>query len=160
MSRADQRERYHRQAIEAERTHREALMRELERVRQLTPTEIRSLFAVYPPLRRLIWILADAADLQDPLTGRAIDGSSPLVKTKGGNSRDEGASTRSDRMRVRRWITRLEGITRSFEQEIGGQPVEDSTPVRLICYRKSCKGRGRHQPWGVSECKWCGREFQ
>ena len=148
-----------RQQVEAERQHREAVTKELERARSMMSVEIRSLMGQYPPLRRLLAILTEAAALQDPQKGRAIDGASPLVRAKGSVPGDEGAATRQHRMRVRRWIRRLEGITRDFEQEIGGQVPEDVEVVRLQCWRKSCAGRGRHQPWGATKCKWCGREF-
>lgn len=60
---------------EREKHHRtrQELRTELERVWRLVPTHYISLMGVYPPLRKLLHVLAEAADLQDPTKGAAYE---------------------------------------------------------------------------------------
>jgi hypothetical protein len=52
---------------------RNELQAEIERIWRLVPGYKISLMGVYPPLRRLFHVLAEAADLQDPSRGAAYE---------------------------------------------------------------------------------------
>jgi hypothetical protein len=66
----------HKQLKDEKKAHartRTELQAEIARTWRLVPSHYINLMGVYPPLRRLLHVLAEAADLQDPSRGAPIE---------------------------------------------------------------------------------------
>ena len=72
---------------------RTELQQELQRVWRLVPAHYISLMGVYPPLRSLLHILAEAADLQDPSRGAPVE---DTMRTQFVHTGDQASSSSTE----------------------------------------------------------------
>lgn len=168
---------------------RRMLQREIERVWRLVPSHYITLMGVYPPLRKLFHVLAEAADLQDPSRGAPIE---DVMRTQfvhvGDNastSHTEAAVSSHARVRhntqiirtemesLRKYFTKLlEDKARTLARLVGSEEWEYELPDAPVCWRKTtdkdgniiweCPMRGRKQPYSAwyNGCGGCQREFE
>jgi hypothetical protein len=160
-----------------ERRSNAVLKQELDRVWRLVPGGFIDLMGVYPPLRKLLHVLAEAADLQDPSRGAPVEdtmrteyiSSGPRASTSQtergvlmhhrarSNVRFMGAEMESLR---RRFVELLDDKTRDLANLISAEQWEYAPPSKPVCWRKDCTHRGRKQPYRIEECAGCGRRFE
>lgn len=143
---------------------RKELQQELERVWRLVPSHYISLMGVYPPLRKLLHVLTEAADLQDPSRGAPIEDTmrTQFVHTgdrASSSSTEAGVLThRQHRAAVEEITKQLEWLTDKVSKLIPGPEWEYVLPER-VCWRKVCSKRGVKQSY-VARCAGCGRYFE
>lgn len=163
------------------RTRRE-LQEEIERVWRLVPSHYINLMGVYPPLRKLLHVLAEAADLQDPSRGAPVEDTmrTQFVHTgeRASTSMTESASQHGYyRQRVRDFSKDLRIVADAIRSDIdtklgdlasraggslGLSEWEYELPDRPVCWRKGCAKRGVKQPYSAwsNGCTGCNREFE
>jgi hypothetical protein len=121
---------------------RNLLQSEIDRVWRLVPSHYVNLMGVYPPLRLLLRILVEAADLQDPSKGAAYEDTMRTEYTPDGETltqTERGVLThRRHRATVVKMNDELDWLTHKLSKLIPGTEVE------------------YHPPQGECECG-CGR---
>ncbi len=116
---------------------------EIERIWRLVPGYWINLMGAFPPLRKLLHILAEAADLQDPSKGAPYEDTMRTEYTPDGETltqTERGVLThRKHRADVSKMVSELEWFTHKISKLIPGQD----------------RGIQYHPPEG--ECEECGR---
>lgn len=113
---------------------RNELKREVERVWRLVPTHYITLMGVYPPLRKLLHVLAEAADLQDPSRGAPVEDTMrtqfvPDGENASTSSTERGVLTHARvRAHVRMFNKELEAKAHYWAQTIGASEWEYQPP--------------------------------
>jgi hypothetical protein len=151
----------------------------LDRWRWLATPRILDLMGVYPPLRKLLHVLAEAADLQDPSRGAPIEDTMRVGYIPDG----ENASTSSTELAVlthrkhradvrfigreldilrREFTNKLEAKTAEFAAVSSASQYEYELPIPPVCHRKDCRKRGVRQSYTAYRlgCEGCGRRFE
>jgi hypothetical protein len=135
---------------------------ELDRVWRLVPTNYISLMGVYPPLRKLLSVLVDAADLQDPARGAPIEDTmrTEFVHT---GEQASSSSTEAGVMTHRRHRAAVEEITKqidrladSLSNLVPGPGWEYDPPSSRCenCDRPIAQPtRGRPRKWCSERCR-------
>lgn len=158
---------------------RNELQQEIARIWRLVPGYYINLMGVYPPLRRLLHVLAEAADLQDPSRGAPVEDTmrTQFVHTgeNASASMTESAAEHSYyRTRVRGFSKDLRVLAddvqgyvekkladdaHRFGQSLGISEWEYPEPPK--CQRTTCPKRNRKQPFSAWQtgCVGCGRSL-
>ena len=164
--------------LEVARTRNE-LQAEVTKWQRLARPKILDLMGVYPPLRKLLNVLAEAADLQDPSSGSPIEDTMRTEYVAVGDrastsSTERGVLTHARARHNVRVIntelehlqsdfnTRLEDKTHWLAKLVGGEEWEYEMPPRPVCHVKGCRARGRQQAYSAwyEGCEGCGRMFE
>jgi hypothetical protein len=157
---------------------RNELQAEITRWQRLARPNILDLMGVYPPLRKLLNVLAEAADLQDPSRGSPIEDTMRTEYVAVGDrastsSTERGVLTHARARHNVRVISgelehlrsdfnaRLDDKTHWLAKLVGGEEWEYPLPDKPICHRKDCSHRGRKQGYRswFTGCPGCGRSF-
>jgi hypothetical protein len=113
---------------------RNELQSVIDRTWRLVPSHYIALMGVYPPLRRLLTVLGEAADLQDPSRGAAIEDTMRVDFVHSGeqasSSHPEHALTthRRHRQTVETLRSELDWFTHKVSKLIPGSPTEYNPP--------------------------------
>jgi len=169
--------------VELART-RNQLQSEITRWQRLSGRPIRGismleLFGVYPALRKLIHVLFEAADLQDPSRSAPSEDTMRVNFVHSGDNASSShaelgyASHQKHRANVRTLDKGLARVAARFDKElrsevhylaklVAGEEWEYGIPDRPVCWVKSCHKRGVKQPYvaWVEGCGGCGRHFE
>ena len=138
---------------------RNQLQQELTRVWRLVPSHYINLMGVYPPLRRLLHVLAEAADLQDPSRGAPVEDTMrtefiPTGENASTSTTERGVLTHArHRSHVTQIIRDLEDRAHRYAQWIDADQYE-YTPPDDEC--QSCGAR-LPQPSNGRPRKYCLR---
>ena len=158
---------------------RNQLQAEVHRWQRLCSPQIFDLMGTYPPLRRLLVVLAEAADAQDPSRGAPIEDTARTNFVNVGNhastSQTEAAVLTHARARssvrtigreldllVERITKDLERTTHTVGTLVTGSDGAYEMPDAPVCHRKGCPARGRQQSYRSwsNGCEGCGRMFR
>jgi hypothetical protein len=165
-----------RQLAEEQRKHartRAELQQENARIWRLVPAHYINLMGVYPPLRKLLHVLAEAADAQDPSRGAPTEDTmrteyTDLTPTERGvithwRARSNVRFMRDELEILRkRFVDQLGAKTAHFANVTSATAWEYDPPPRPVCHVKGCSARGRQQSYSAWDdgCEGCGRSFQ
>lgn len=155
---------------------RRLLQAEITRIWRLVPSHHVNLMGVYPPLRRLLHVLGEAADLQDPARGVPIGDTMRSqfvhVGANASTSHTEASVATHARARHNTKVIRdeMEGLVRYFTKLlddkahsmarlVGSEEWEYPEPPK--CQRTECSHRNRKQPFSAWQtgCVGCGRSL-
>ena len=141
-----------RREIRTQRDHIAALRQALEEESRLRDERLGTLLGAFRNLRPLLHELWWALEAADPAKSKEIDGQ--LVMSSG-EPPDEGAATRSARLRLR-WLDRqLERMVSTMTAD-----HEDGPKVeKPRCRSRQCSWYGRRQNLGQRYCGACGGEM-
>lgn len=175
--------RLHAKDVELART-RNQLQAEITRWQRLAGRPIRGvslleLFGVYPALAKLIPVLFEAADLQDPSRSAPSEDTMRVGFVHSGENASSShpelaySSHHKHRANVRTLDKGLGRLADKFSNElrievhylaklIAGEEWSYEIPDRPICYVKGCSKRGVKQSYvaWVDGCGGCGRYFE
>ena len=113
---------------------RNELQAEISRVWRLVPTHYISLMGAYPPLRKLLHLLAEAAELQDPSRGAPVEDTMRTQFVHVGDNAststtEAGVLThRRQRAVVEQMIGELEWMVHKLSKLIPGTEAEYNPP--------------------------------
>jgi hypothetical protein len=150
---------------------RNQLQQEITRWQRLVPSHYISLMGVYPPLRKLLHVLAEAADAQDPMRGAPTEDTmrtdvAELTPVERGvishwRARSNVRFMQRELEMLRRRINeQLEAKTAHFANVAGTTAWEYDPPLPVCWYKTktfTCPMRGRQQSYGTEKCEGCGR---
>jgi hypothetical protein len=158
---------------------RTELQQELTRVWRLVPGGFIELMGVYPPLRKLLHILGEAADLQDPSRGAPIEDTARTEYVAVGNNASTSQTERGvltharARSHVKLMGREIEALrnritdlvaekTNDFANLTSASEWEYDLPDVPICWVHGCAKRGNKQPYSAwsKGCVGCGRQFE
>jgi uncharacterized coiled-coil protein SlyX len=151
---------------------RNELQQEITRWQRLVPSHYISLMGVYPPLRKLLHVLAEAADAQDPTRGAPVEDTMRTEVTELTPTERGVISHWKARSNVRFMRDELEILRKRFNEaleaktahfaNVAGTTAWEYNPPRPVCHRKGCRMRGRQQSYSAWEngCEGCGRRFE
>jgi hypothetical protein len=162
---------------------RNHLQAEITRWQRLAGRPVRGismleLFGVYPALRKLIHVLFEAAELQDPSRSAPSEDTARVSFVHSGENASSShaelgyATHQVHRANVRALDKGLSRIANKFDNElrtevhylaklVAGEEWEYGIPERPVCWVKDCRKRGVKQAYAawVQGCAGCGRLF-
>jgi hypothetical protein len=149
------------------------LQQEIHRLWALTPKSYINLMGVYPPLRKLLHVLAEAADAQDPSRGAPSEDTIRTEVTELTPTERGVLSHWRARNNVRFISKELDILQRRFTEQLAAKTAhfasvtsttewEYDPPPPPVCHRKGCRVRGRQQAYSAWKegCEGCGRSFE
>jgi hypothetical protein len=156
------------------RDHQIALLQqENHRLWALVPKGYINLMGVYPPLRKLLHVLAEAADAQDPTRGAPTEDTMRTEVTELTPVERGVLSHWRARNNVRFISKELDILARDFTKKLADKTAhfasvtsatewEYELPPPPVCHRKGCSLRGRQQAYEAWKqgCGGCGRSFE
>lgn len=113
---------------------RNELQAEIQRVWRLVPSHYVSLMGVYPAMRKLLHVLAEAADLQDPSRGAPVEDTMRTQFVHVGDNASTSATEageythRRQRAVVEEMTKQLEWLTHKLSKLIPGTETEYDPP--------------------------------
>jgi hypothetical protein len=160
---------------EIARQHKDILLlqQEITRIWCLVPSHYINLMGVYPPLRKLLHVLAEAADAQDPTRGAPSEDTIRTEVTELTPTERGVLSHWRARNNVRFVNKELDILQRRFTEQLAAKTAhfasvtsttewEYDLPPPPVCHRKGCRVRGRQQAYSAWQegCEGCGRSFE
>lgn len=172
----------HKQLKEEKTAHartRNELQAEITRWQRLARPKILDLMGQYPPLKKLLNVLAEAADLQDPSRGSPIEDTMRVEFIPDGNNASTSSTERGvlthqrARNNVRFLNSELEYLRSKFTKDledrahrmaqiVGTPEYEYELPTKPVCRREGCPERYEPQSFTSyrTGCVGCGRSFE
>jgi len=167
-----------RSELKKKNQHIAVLQQENHRLWALVPKGYINLMGVYPPLRKLLHVLAEAADAQDPTRGAPTEDTMRTEYVSNGpnasNSPTERGWLTHERARsnVRFMHDELDILQRKFVKDLAAKTAHFASvtsateweyqPPLPVCHKKGCPARGRQQSYSAYQlgCEGCGRKFE
>ncbi len=139
----------------------QTLQRELAEAKTTSHTGIQSIAFEFPEIVDLLQSVSDLIYAADARSGAITDGDgrgSGNTLSVDGLSTAAGRSTLRDRGRLDNWRKRVAIMARNMDNEL--DPNYKSPPrSNRQCGSPKCSHKWKRQPYGVSHCGYCGREF-
>jgi hypothetical protein len=153
--------------------HIAVLQQENHRLWALVPKGYINLMGVYPPLRKLLHVLAEAADAQDPTRGAPSEDTIRTEVTELTPTERGVLSHWRARNNVRFISKELDILQRRFTEQLAAKTAhfasvtsatewEYDPPKPPMCRLEGCPARYEKQSYEAYEkgCRGCGREFE